>query len=104
MSRSRHTPGSTLSPYTTLFRSTNPASGTDFVGGAFPTGTVTFTTGVTSQTITIDVNGDTTVETDGAHACTLATRSPRMPLPAPARATRTIQNDDSTTLAIAAAS
>jgi len=38
------------------------ANGSDFVGGGFPTGTVTFAPGQTSQTVTVNVQGDTLYE------------------------------------------
>src|SRR5262249_3516284 len=37
----------------------------DFVGGAFPTGTVTFLPGETSKTVTINVVGDEVFESSG---------------------------------------
>ncbi|MDB9447212.1 Calx-beta domain-containing protein, partial [Anabaena sp. CS-542/02] len=40
----------------------NPANAADFPGGAFPSGTVTFAPGVTSQVITVNVQGDTVAE------------------------------------------
>src|SRR5262249_40087266 len=38
--------------------------GADFVGGVLPTGTVNFAAGQTSQVITVNVVGDTVVESD----------------------------------------
>jgi hypothetical protein len=40
----------------------NPANAADFVGGVVPTGVLTFAVGQTTQTITVNVAGDTTVE------------------------------------------
>ena len=40
----------------------NQATGADFSGGAFPSGTVTFADGQATQSITLLVNGDTAVE------------------------------------------
>ena len=40
----------------------NAATGKDFTGGSRPTGTISFATGETSKTITVNVNGDSTVE------------------------------------------
>jgi Ca2+-binding RTX toxin-like protein len=42
----------------------NPASASDFVGGVTPRGTVLFSPGETTKTITIEVAGDTDVEGD----------------------------------------
>ncbi|MFM6873150.1 MAG: hypothetical protein ACKPKQ_24655, partial [Dolichospermum sp.] len=41
---------------------TSPADANDFVGGVLPSGTVSFAAGETSKVITVDVQGDTTVE------------------------------------------
>jgi len=41
---------------------TNPASANDFVGGVYPSGTITFPPGQHTQTIVIPVQGDTTAE------------------------------------------
>jgi hypothetical protein len=41
------------------------ATADDFVGGAFPTGTVTFLPGETSKVVTIDVAGDLAFESMG---------------------------------------
>ena len=40
----------------------NPANGADFVGGSAPSGVVTFAAGQDTATITVDVQGDETVE------------------------------------------
>lgn len=40
----------------------NPANGADFVGGSAPSGVVTFAAGQDTATITIDVQGDATLE------------------------------------------
>ncbi len=77
------------------------ANAADFTGGVLPSGTVSFAPGVTSQTITVNIAGDTTVEPDerfnvtlsGAAGATITTAS----------AVGTIQNDD-TGLAIGALS
>ena len=50
------------------------ADATDF-GGAFPSGTVTFAIGQTSQTLTIDVTGDNTAEPDEGFTVTLSNPS-----------------------------
>ncbi|MFA7383317.1 MAG: Calx-beta domain-containing protein, partial [Desulfurivibrionaceae bacterium] len=50
----------------------DPADGADFAGGALPTGTVTFADGETSKTITVNVQGDMTVEADECFSVTLS--------------------------------
>jgi hypothetical protein len=51
---------------------TNPADASDFVGNAFPSGTVHFNAGDTTQTITVNVQGDTTFEPDEGFTVSLA--------------------------------
>ncbi|MGF1453869.1 MAG: Ig-like domain-containing protein [Alphaproteobacteria bacterium] len=50
---------------------TNPADGTDFVSGAFPSGQVTFAPGVEAQTVTFAVAGDSMAEPDETFAIVL---------------------------------
>jgi uncharacterized delta-60 repeat protein len=69
-----------------------PADAADFPGGVLPTGSVTFAAGETSQTITIDVNGDTIAENDETFAVTLADPTGATITTATARGT--IVNDD----------
>lgn len=75
--------------------SANPA---DFVGGAAPTGSITFAQGEASRSITLEIQGDTTVEPDegfrvvlagASHGATITTGS----------ASAEILNDDLTPLA-----
>jgi len=80
----------------------SPATASDFAGGALPTGTVSFAAGQTSQTITVNVAGDSTVEPDEGFTVTLSAPSPGLTL-GTAVALGTIQNDD-TSLAISATS
>src|SRR5687768_1667990 len=54
VTRSNDTAGTTTVNYAV---SGTPVTGTDFVGGVLPSGTVTFADGETTQTITILVNG-----------------------------------------------
>jgi hypothetical protein len=70
---------------------TNAANETDF-GGSFPTGSVTFAAGVTSRTITINVSGDATVESDEGFIVTLSNVTGATLLTS--TATGTILNDD----------
>ncbi|MCH4903386.1 DUF4114 domain-containing protein, partial [Cylindrospermopsis raciborskii CHAB3438] len=73
---------------------TNPANGADFVGGTLPTGTVNFTAGETSKSITVNVLGDTTVEPDEGFTVTLS--NPTNANITTGTATGTITNDDRT--------
>jgi hypothetical protein len=56
---------------------TAPADGTDFVGGAFPNGSVSFPADgiTTTQIVSVDVQGDTTVELDENFTLTLSNPS-----------------------------
>jgi hypothetical protein len=53
----------------------NAASSNDFVGGLFPSGTLTFATGESVKTITVSVNGDSTVEFDEGFTVSLSDAS-----------------------------
>jgi hypothetical protein len=53
----------------------NPANAADFVGGALPSGAVLFAAGETSKTITVNVAGDTGVESNENFLVTLSTPS-----------------------------
>jgi hypothetical protein len=53
-------------------RGANPASATDFDGSIFPSGTVNFAAGQASQTITVNVTGDSTFEPDEGFKITLS--------------------------------
>ena len=74
----------------------NPAAAADFTGGVFPTGTVSFAAGETSKTITVNVAGDSTVESAENFTVTLSNPSAGTAI-GTAAATGTILNDDSTT-------
>ncbi|WP_395710942.1 Calx-beta domain-containing protein [Reyranella sp.] len=75
------------------------ASGADF-GGSLPIGTVTFVAGDTTETVTIAVAGDSTVEFDEEFTVTLSSPSSGLVL-GTATASGTIQNDDVSTVSIA---
>ena len=79
----------------------HPADVADF-GGSFPSGTVNFAAGVNSTTLTINVSGDTTIEYDESFTVTLSNPSSGTAIQT-AAADGTIQNDDGSTLIIAAA-
>ncbi|BAQ61989.1 alkaline phosphatase [Geminocystis sp. NIES-3708] len=83
---------------------TNPANATDFSGGVLPSGTVSFAANETSKVITVNVQGDTTVEPDENFTVTLSNATNGATITT-ATAIGTIQNDDTpipTNLAIAA--
>ncbi|GFE50819.1 hypothetical protein So717_25720 [Roseobacter cerasinus] len=70
----------------------NSAEASDFAGGVFPTGTVTFNPGEDTATITIEVQGDTTFESDEIFEVTLS--NPTNADILTAEASGTISNDD----------
>lgn len=77
----------------------NPVDGADFVGGVLPSGTLDFTSGQTSQTITLQVAGDYRLEANEGLRVELYNPSTGASL-GNASASATITNDD-TGLAIA---
>jgi Ca2+-binding RTX toxin-like protein len=72
---------------------TNPANTTDFVGGVLPTGTVSFAAGETSKVVTVNVQGDNTIEPDENFTVTLSAPTNGATITT-AAAIGTIQNDD----------
>ena len=78
-----------------------PAGAADFAGGVLPSGTVSFAAGQTSQTVTVNVAGDTAVEADEGFTVTLASPSSGAVI-GTATAAGAIQNDDVTTVSIVA--
>jgi Ca2+-binding RTX toxin-like protein len=70
------------------------ATATDFLGGMLPSGTVRFGVGETTQTITINVAGDTTVELDETLTVSLSNPSALAVIGASSFASATIANDD----------
>jgi hypothetical protein len=70
----------------------NSADAEDFGAAAFPSGTVNFAAGDTSQTITLQVSGDSVVESDEGFTVTMS--SPSGATIATAAASGTIRNDD----------
>ena len=78
----------------------NPADASDFANAMFPAGTLNFAAAQTSQTVTINVRGDTAVEANEGFAVTLANSTGVMTL-ANSTANGTITNDD-TSFAIVA--
>jgi Ca2+-binding RTX toxin-like protein len=103
VTRTGATDGVTTVNYAVTGTGANPANAADF-GGTLPSGMVTFNAAETTKTITINVNGDSTVESDedflvtlsgasdsiGAHSVNIAT----------ATDSTTITNDDTAVLSI----
>ncbi|BAZ89250.1 hypothetical protein NIES932_07250 [Raphidiopsis curvata NIES-932] len=94
VTRNGDTTSSSSANWSVTGSSTNPANGADFVGGTLPTGTVNFTAGETSKSITVNVLGDTTVEPDEGFTVTLS--NPTNANITTGTATGTITNDDRT--------
>jgi VCBS repeat-containing protein len=78
----------------------NGANAADFTGAVLPSGTVSFLAGETSQTITVNVAGDTTTEPNEGFTVTLS--APSGATLGTASATGTIRNDDVSLFSIAA--
>jgi CSLREA domain-containing protein len=100
VTRSGLTTGTTTVNWAVAGSGTNAANGADFVGGTLPSGTVTFNTGETSKTITVNVAGDTTVEPNEGFTVTLSNASNAQITAATAAGT--ILNDDDEDDALAA--
>ena len=75
----------------------SPAVAADFVGGVLPSGTVSFAAGVTTQTITVNVAGNTTYQSNRSFTVTLASPSAGASITT-ASAAGVIINDDASTL------
>jgi hypothetical protein len=70
-----------------------PADAADFTGGVLPGGIVSFAAGVTTQTITVLVNGDTSLEGDEGFTVALSDASGGAQIASPTAA-GSISNDD----------
>ena len=105
VTRAVNTTGSNNVNWAVTGSGSNPANATDFVGSVLPSGTVSFAAGETSKVITVNVQGDTTVEPDENFTVTLSNATNGATITT-ATAIGTIQNDDAAvpTLAIAATS
>jgi Calx-beta domain len=86
--RGGSTVGNSSIPWSVVGSGPQSASGTDFVGGSLPSGTLTFTNGETRKTVTIQVAGDTQFETNETFDFVLGSGVGQMAV------TATIQNDD----------
>lgn len=71
----------------------NPASASDFVGGTFPFGTVSFAAGETSKTFTVPIQGDTSAESTETYLVTLSNARVNASITIPT-ATGTLTDDD----------
>jgi len=80
--------------YTVAGSGASPAAASDFVGAAFASGSVTFLAGELTKTVTVDVQGDTTVESNESFSLTLSNPSAGSTI-ATGSATSVITNDDS---------
>ncbi len=102
VTRSGSLTGETTVNYAVAGIGVNPTTANDFVGNAFPSGTVTFAVGQVTRVITIPVRGDTTVESNETFRVTLSGVSSGASITSPF-ANGVIRNDD-TSLAIVPAS
>jgi len=94
--------GSASASWRVVGSGTAPANGADFAGGILPSGTVFFTSGQTSQTISLSVAADSTIEPDEGFTVTVDQAAGEVMITTPS-ATGTILNDDQAILAIAPA-
>gem|GEM_PF-5039106 len=91
VTRSGNTSGANAVNWAVTGSGTNPANATDFAGGSLPSGTVSFAAGETSKLITVNVQGDTTVEANEAFTLSNPTNGATLTT---TTATGTITNDD----------
>nr|NCR87403.1 hypothetical protein [Microcystis aeruginosa K13-05] len=94
VTRSGNTTGTNNITWAVTGTGTNPANAADFVGGLLPSGTVSFAPGETSKVITVNVQGDTTVEPNENFTVTLSNPTNGATLGTPSTATVTIVDDD----------
>jgi hypothetical protein len=92
VSRTGDTSASSSAAWAVAGSGSNPADAADFGAAAFPTGAVNFAAGESSQTITVQVIGDTVVELDESFTVTLASLSGATI--GTGAASGTIRNDD----------
>jgi RHS repeat-associated protein len=92
VTRVGYTGGTASVAYVVSGSGDDPADEADFTGGAFPSGTVNFLAGEVEKTITINVAGDTLVESDETFTVTLS--NPVGATISTASAVGTILNDD----------
>ncbi len=92
VTRSGDSSGSSTATWVVSGTGSQAADGLDFMAGSFPSGSVSFLAGESSQMITIQVNGDSTMELDEDFTVTLA--NPGYATIGTASADGTIGNDD----------
>ncbi|MCZ8040186.1 MAG: hyalin [Microcystis sp. LE17-20A] len=95
VTRADNTTGSNNVNWAVTGTGSNPANATDFVGSVLPSGVVSFAAGETSKVITVNVQGDTTVELNETFTVTLSNPTNGATLGTPSTATVTIVDDDS---------
>ncbi|MFM8524399.1 MAG: Calx-beta domain-containing protein, partial [Cyanobacteriota bacterium] len=98
VTRTGNTSGTSSATWTVTPATGSSITANDFAGNSFPTGTVSFPANSTSQTITINVNGDLQVEPDEAFLITLSNPNGANLDPNASSATGTIRNDDAAAL------
>jgi len=100
VTRTGNTDDASVVSYSSAGSGANPADATDINGGTFPSGSFTFLPTETSKTITVPINGDTTVEGNETLTATLST--PIGAILGTATAIGTITGDDQPSLSITA--
>ncbi|EMI18592.1 extracellular nuclease [Rhodopirellula maiorica SM1] len=75
VTRTGNTAGVTTVNYVVTGTGNNPASANDFEDGDLPDGVVRFAAGESSKTITVNINGDTTIENNENFRVTLSNAS-----------------------------
>ena len=93
VTRSGFTSGSTTVDYSVSGSGPSPATPSDFVSNVFPSGTISFSAGETTKTVTIPVRGELFFENNEGFTVTLSSPSADTEILTPAAA-GTIQNDD----------
>lgn len=76
------------------FNGTVAAAGSDFQGGAFPSGQITFARGATTATLAVSVAGDTAAEADEGFAISLSSTDPTDSITVRGTVNAVILNDD----------
>jgi hypothetical protein len=90
--RSGNISGSSTASYTVTSTGDSPATTADFIGNIFPSGTVNFSDGESSQIITVNIAGDTSFESNESFTVSLS--NPTSASIMTANAEGTIMNDD----------
>ena len=94
VTRSGDSSGTSTATWSVASGASPSADGSDFVGGALPSGVVTFAPGQTSQTVTVNVQGDTLFERNENFVVKLSNPTGATIDPQHASAAGIIQNDD----------